>query len=224
MITTGVILAGGLGTRLLPLTENKPKCLVEVDGKPMIAYALDQFRQANIEDVVIISPAKYRQDVIDAAMVWSRVARLDIVDEPEPEGEVAALMLAKHYIADRHAIIGMVDCIIPDFCVASFLKSKRMIRSGNDNDAPIFLSAEWECLHSLYMNGKMRLKPKLKALIGWCSFVDAPNSIRDPMIMHEGFSGGGYFMDTIAAKWYDCGSLDGIRRAEADVIGGNTPA
>lgn len=49
-----VIVAGGMGTRLLPQTEKKPKCLVEVNNKPIINYQLDVLIELNITEVAIV--------------------------------------------------------------------------------------------------------------------------------------------------------------------------
>ena len=50
----GIILAAGMGTRLLPLTLNQPKCLVNVAGKPMMAYQLDSLQVAGIKECTIV--------------------------------------------------------------------------------------------------------------------------------------------------------------------------
>jgi len=50
----GIILAAGMGTRLLPLTLFQPKCLVNVAGKPMMAYQLESLRAAGIKECTIV--------------------------------------------------------------------------------------------------------------------------------------------------------------------------
>ena len=48
-----MILAAGMGTRLMPYTARQPKALVPLAGKPLIEHVLDRFRKINIKDVVI---------------------------------------------------------------------------------------------------------------------------------------------------------------------------
>ena len=48
-----VILAGGLGTRLRPITEKIPKPMVSINGKPFLEYKLDQLRDQNIKNVIL---------------------------------------------------------------------------------------------------------------------------------------------------------------------------
>ena len=52
-ITTVVLLAAGTGSRLRPLTDDVPKCLVEVNGQPILKHLLDAFRSQGIIKVII---------------------------------------------------------------------------------------------------------------------------------------------------------------------------
>src|SRR5688572_9247484 len=48
-----LLLAGGLGTRLKPLTDTVPKCLVPIAGKPLIGYWFDRLKEAGVLDLVV---------------------------------------------------------------------------------------------------------------------------------------------------------------------------
>ena len=58
----GIILAAGMGTRLKPLTDVTPKCLVPVNGKPMLEYQLECLARAGLPEIVLI--VGYRADQI----------------------------------------------------------------------------------------------------------------------------------------------------------------
>lgn len=50
-----IILAAGQGTRLRPLTNDRPKCMVELDKKPLLEYQLDLFKEFNITDINVVT-------------------------------------------------------------------------------------------------------------------------------------------------------------------------
>ncbi|MBT7296750.1 NTP transferase domain-containing protein, partial [Candidatus Woesearchaeota archaeon] len=58
-----IIVAAGQGIRLRPLTNNKPKCMVEYNNKPIIDYILDVASECNIRDVAIVNG--YKKQVLE---------------------------------------------------------------------------------------------------------------------------------------------------------------
>ncbi len=59
-----IILAAGQGTRLRPLTDNCPKCMVEINGKSIIERQLEAINQCGIKDEDITTIAGYKNDVL----------------------------------------------------------------------------------------------------------------------------------------------------------------
>jgi UTP--glucose-1-phosphate uridylyltransferase len=85
-IRTAVIPAGGLGTRLLPLTRAVPKELLPVWKRPVLDYAIEEATAAGIEHVVIITaPGKDALQAYFADHDW-RGLTIDFVDQREPRG------------------------------------------------------------------------------------------------------------------------------------------
>ena len=78
-----LLLAGGLGTRLRPLTDRVPKCLVPVAGRPLLDYWIDRFCEAGIRDV-LINTHHLRDAVRDYITIVNRDGRVHITEAYEP--------------------------------------------------------------------------------------------------------------------------------------------
>jgi mannose-1-phosphate guanylyltransferase len=100
-----VILVGGQGTRLRPLTARVPKPVVQLVDRPFIAYMLEWLRGHGIEDV-IMSCGFLADSVRDVLGDGSELGvRLTYVEEPEPRGTAGALKLAEPMLEERFLML-----------------------------------------------------------------------------------------------------------------------
>lgn len=107
----GVVLCGGLGTRLLPLTKAVNKHLLPVDEKPMCYYPLEKLAQANIKRVVIVVGGKSTGAILQT-IGNGRELGLESVSYVYQEGEggiADALMCAKDWTRDEDICVVLGD-------------------------------------------------------------------------------------------------------------------
>jgi mannose-1-phosphate guanylyltransferase len=100
-----VILVGGQGTRLRPLTSTVPKPVVQLVDRPFIAYMLEWLRGHGVDDV-IVSCGFLADGVRDVLGDGSQLGvRLRFVEEPEPRGTAGALKLAEELLEERFLML-----------------------------------------------------------------------------------------------------------------------
>ena len=106
----GIILAGGTGSRLHPLTLSVSKQLMPVYDKPMIYYPLSTLMLAGIRDILIITTAEDQasfQNLLGDGKSWG--LNLQYVVQPSPDGLAQAFILGEEFIGDSPACLILGD-------------------------------------------------------------------------------------------------------------------
>lgn len=132
----GIILAGGLGTRLYPVTNIISKQLLPVYDKPMIYYPLATLMLADIKDILIITtPHELQsfQDLLGDGSKWG--ISLQYVTQEKPEGIAQAFILAEKFIGNDLSTLILGDNIFYGDNIETTLNSANNRKIG----ATIFL-------------------------------------------------------------------------------------
>ena len=133
----GIILAGGSGTRLYPITKGQSKQLVPVYDKPMIYYPLSVLMQAGIKDILIITT---EEDQINFKRLLGDGSdfgiNLEYIIQPSPDGLAQAFILGEKFIGDDACAMILGDNIFFGNGFEDLLK-EAIINAYNDK-ATIF--------------------------------------------------------------------------------------
>ena len=127
----GVILAGGLGTRLMPLTKITNKHLLPVYDRPMIYYPIETLRNAGISDILIVTGGNSAGDFLKLLRNGAEFGlnRLNYAYQEGEGGIAAALGLAEHF-ADGGPVCVVLGDNILEKSIAAFIRKFRHQGSG----------------------------------------------------------------------------------------------
>ena len=135
----GIILAGGSGTRLWPITKGISKQLMHIYDKPMIYYPLSTLMMADIREILVITTPEYNEQFRVLLGDGSDLGlRIEYAVQASPDGLAQAFLIGEEFIGDESVALVLGDNIFHGSGLGSSLRSSGTIENGSIDGGLIF--------------------------------------------------------------------------------------
>lgn len=226
-----VILAGGLGTRLYPITYEIPKPLLTVKKKPIINHLIDLFRRHGVDEIAILASQNHRDDFLRWQYLWQEElpqGHISIFFEDRPRGTFGGMHLVRDWLNDKRFIMTNGD-ELKDFDLKKLIDfhdeqkpigTLALVAVPNPQEygVPVldghrikeFLEKPRNPPSQFISSGLYVLEP---AVFDYADFTRENLMIENdifPRLAKEGKLTG---LKMEGARWYDCGNLERWEKA-----------
>jgi mannose-1-phosphate guanylyltransferase len=225
-----LILAGGEGTRLRPLTETVPKTVLPLAGRPFTAYTIDWLERHGVDEVVI--SCGYLAEGMQNALIGATGPALTFMVEPEPRGTAGAVKFCQELLEDRFlvlngdvltdldlsALIAQHECTGAQATIALYPvedpSGYGLVRRADDGEITEFLEKpQPEQLDTDEINAGAYILER--------SVLDLIPPDRAVSIERETFQelvGNGLYGRRLEGYWLDIGTPERFRQASWDIL------
>lgn len=119
-----LILAAGVGSRLRPITNSRPKAMVEVNGKPIIFYQIDSLLENGLKDITIVTGYKSEFIIESVNKVYSNINYI-VNEEFEKSNNMYSTYLARNTFYNKDFILMNADVVIDSSIISDLINSSQ---------------------------------------------------------------------------------------------------